>query len=452
MTPRDRILTGRPFPALLRLALPNVAASLVQSLMIVTEGWYAGGLGSDALAGIALVFPLFMLTMMLSAGAIGGAVSGAMARAIGAHDTARANAVLRLAVLIAVVAGLVQAGLMQAFGTEIFVALGGQGAVLAVAESYAGVLFPAIVLLWVTNMMASALRGTGDMVRPAIGVLIVVVVHFALTAAQRAMGAPLGAAGAAWATLTAYLAGLIFIGAVLAGRGRTVRLSLAGWTGLVGGWRLVGAGLLAGSQSIMTIAYTLIATGVFARFGQHWLAGYGIGARLELLLIPIVFGIGGATMVATGTLVGAGRRADALRTAWLASAASAAILGAIGVVLAVWPTLWTGLFTTDAEIAAAAAAYLARVGPAYAAFGLGLCLYFASQGLETLLIPVAGALLRVIVVAGGFWALGLTGGLDPRSALWVVVVAMLAYGGVVAAGLALGPWRQVARDRRQVLS
>ena len=73
------------------------------------------------------------------------------------------------------------------------------------------------------------------------------------------------------------------------------------------------AGLLAGSQSIMTVGYALIATGVFARFGQDWLAGYGIGARLELLLIPIIFGIGGATMVATGTLMGAGRRADAVR-------------------------------------------------------------------------------------------------------------------------------------------
>lgn len=451
MTPRDRILTGRPLPALLRLALPNLAASLVQSLMIVTEGWYVGGLGGQALAGVALVFPLFMLTMMLSAGAIGGAVSGAMARAVGARDTTRANAVLRLAVLISLVAGAVKAALMLVFGTVIFRALGGQGDVLAIAERYAEVLFPAIVLLWLTNMMASALRGTGDMVRPAIGVFLVVAVHFVLIAVQRVLDYPLGVAGAAWAILGAYLAGLVFIAAVLAGRGRTVRLSAKGWTGLAGGWRLVGAGLLAGSQSIMTIAYTLIVTGVFARFGQHWLAGYGVGARLELLLIPIVFGIGGATMVATGTLVGAGRREDAVRTAWMASLASAAILGAIGVALAVWPVLWTGLFTTDPKIAEAGSAYLLRVGPAYAAFGLGLCLYFASQGLETLFIPVVGALLRVVLVAGGFWMLGQAGMLEPAPALWVVVAAMLSYGGVIAAGLALGPWRQVPREQSRVL-
>ena len=440
MTPHDRILNGRPVPALVRLALPNLAASLIQSSMMVTEGWYAGGLGGDALAGVALVFPLFMLTMMLSAGAMGGAVSGAMARVVGAGDMARANAVLRLAVIIALVAGTLKGALILGFGREIFTVLGGEGAVLVVAEDYAGVLFPAIVLIWVTNMMASALRGTGDMVRPAFGVALVVLVHFALIVAQRVMGAPLGVAGAAWAIIGGYVAGLVFIAAVLARRDRAVRLTLSGWTGIAGGGRLVGAGLLAGSQSIMTVGYALIATGVFARFGQNWLAGYGIGARLELLLIPIMFGIGGATMVATGTLMGAGRRADAVRMGWVAALVAAGIVGAIGTVLAVWPALWSGLFTAEPEIAAAAAAYLGRVGPAYAFFGLGLCLYFASQGTETLLIPVAGAFLRVALVAAGFAVLAGLDLLDPAGALAVITLSMVAYGGVVAAGLRLGPW------------
>ena len=119
----------------------------------------------------------------------------------------------------------------------------------------------------------------------------------------------------------------------------------------------------------------------------------------------------------------------------------------IGGILAIWPTLWSGLFTDDPEIADAAAAYLSRVGPAYAAFGLGLCLYFASQGLETLTIPVAGAFIRIAVVIAGFWGLAQSGALEPRSALWVIVVAMLAYGGSVGLGLALGPWRKVPRER-----
>ncbi len=447
MTPRDRILQQRPMAALLGLALPNIVASLIQATMMVTEGWYAGTLGGDALAGIALVFPLLMLTLMLSAGAMGGAVSGAMARAVGAGDLPRANAVLRLAVLIALAAGILKGALIVAFGAWIFATLGGEGAVLDVALSYAHVLFPAIVIVWLANMLASALRGTGDMVRPAYGVVLVVVIHLVLILGQWSIGSPLGVAGAAWAMLAANLCGLIFIAMILARPGRDVRLTLQGWRGLIGGWRLVGAGLLAGSQSIMTIAYALIATGVFARFGQEWLAGYGIGARLELLLIPIVFGLGGATMVGTGTLLGAGRRADALAMGWTGTFISAAVLGMIGTVVAIWPGIWIGLFTDDAAISGAASAYLSRVGPAYAFFGLGLCLYFASQGMATLAIPVAGALLRIVIIVGGFSILSVGGAMTPAAALWVIVAAMVAYGGAVAIGLRLGPWRpQVPRE------
>ncbi|MEM6663303.1 MAG: MATE family efflux transporter [Pseudomonadota bacterium] len=445
MSSRARILNERPLPALLRLAAPNVVAGLIQSLMIVAEAWFAGGLGPDALAGVALVFPLFMLSMMLSAGAFGGAVSGAMARAVGAGDMVRANAVLRLAVVIGLAAGGLKALALVVFGAGIFRVMGGEGPVLNAALEYGAVIFPALMLIWVTNMLSGALRGSGDMIRPAWGVALVVLVHFALLAGQRAMGYPLGLSGAAWASIGAYMAGFLFICFVLTRQNREVRLSLGGWTRLPGGLRLLGQGLLAGSQSLMTIGYSLIVTGVFASLGRDWLAGYGIGARLELLLIPVVFGIGGAAMVGCGTLAGAGRRADAIRMGWIATGLAGGILTLIGAVLALAPWLWTGLFTDEPAIAAAGAAYLGWVGPVYGFFGIGLCLYFASQGLDTLRLPVAGALLRLVIVCVGLWALAQTGTLGPETALAVVAASMVAYGGTVALALWLGPWS--SRDK-----
>ena len=273
MTPRERILNDRPFSALWRLALPNMIASFIQSLMLVAEGWYIGGLGGQALAGIALVLPLLMLTLMLSAGAMGGAVGGAMARAVGADDMPRANTVLRLAILLALVIGGLNGLLLILFGWQIFIAMGGDGAILQFAEEYSAVLFPGIVLLWLTNMAAAAMRGTGHMIQPAIGLVLVVVVHFALVAGQRAMGYPLGVAGGAWALIGAFSAGLFYLVVVLTRPGRAIRLTLRGWTGMIGGRRILGAGLLAGSQSFLTIIYTMLATAVFARMGADWLAG-----------------------------------------------------------------------------------------------------------------------------------------------------------------------------------
>ncbi|MGD1924221.1 MAG: MATE family efflux transporter [Paracoccaceae bacterium] len=447
MTSRDRILHDSPGRTLWRLAVPNLAASLVQSLMIVTEGWYAGYLGPTELAGAALVFPLFMATMMLSAGAMGGAVAGAMARAAGSGDDALANAILRGAVLIAVVIGSLKGALVVLFGPTLFVAMGGADAGLNAATEYVETLFPFIALVWVSNMLTGALRGTGDMLRPAAITLLIVVSHLILIVAQILTGAPFGFAGAGLATLGAYAIGLISLIWIWTDQRRAVRLSFSGWTALMGVRRLLGNGLLAGSQTVMTISYSLIATAAFGNIGAGWLAGYGIGVRLELLIVPIIFGIGGAGMVATGTLLGAGRRQGAVRMGWLSAGSAAILVGSIGAVLSVWPTLWTGLFTSDAEIATAAAQYLKIVGPCYAFFGLGLCLYFLSQGMETLAVPVLGALLRLVAVVVGLWGLSISGHLNPKEALFLLGAAMVFYGLFIAAGLFLGPWTSRAATR-----
>ncbi len=88
---RTRALLEAPIaPTLAKLAAPNVLAMFVQTVQSISEAYFASLLGVTALAGLALVFPLVMLTQMLSAGAIGGAISAAVARALGAQDSARA--------------------------------------------------------------------------------------------------------------------------------------------------------------------------------------------------------------------------------------------------------------------------------------------------------------------------------------------------------------------------
>src|ERR1700730_2004819 len=86
------LLQGPIVPTLLRLAAPNFVLTFVQSSIGLIEAYWIGHLGTDALAGVALVFPALMLMQMMSAGAMGGGISSAVARAIGArrHDDANA--------------------------------------------------------------------------------------------------------------------------------------------------------------------------------------------------------------------------------------------------------------------------------------------------------------------------------------------------------------------------
>ncbi len=84
MDPRTRNLLEAPItPTLLRLAIPNVITTMVQASTGLIETYFIGKLGTDALAGVTLVFPGVMLMQMMSAGAMGGGVSSAIARALG---------------------------------------------------------------------------------------------------------------------------------------------------------------------------------------------------------------------------------------------------------------------------------------------------------------------------------------------------------------------------------
>ena len=104
---RTRVLLEGPIArTLLRLAAPNVLVMFVQASVGLIETYFVAKLGTDALAGVALVFPVLMLMQMMSAGAMGGGISSAIARALGAGRRADAEALVVHALVIAVGFGL----------------------------------------------------------------------------------------------------------------------------------------------------------------------------------------------------------------------------------------------------------------------------------------------------------------------------------------------------------
>ncbi len=436
---RARLLDGPILPTLAGLAAPNIAASFIQSSISIVEGAYLGLLGTVELAGVALVFPLFMLTTMYSSGAIGGAVAGMTARALGADDRARSETILRAALLVALAMSLVMASLVLSLGVPFFRLLGGAGAVLDTAEAYASRLFAGIAAIWLFNMTASVLRGSGDTLRPALGLTLILAVH-AAASWLLIVKLELGVAGAGLALPVAYAAGTVFLAVWVLGGRAAVRLRAGPVTwGVLG--PLLRQGGLAAVQSTLTVAMALIVTAIVGRLGVHWLAGYGIGVRLEFLMIPIIFGVGGALIPMVGVNVGAGRRERAIRVAWTGVAVAAAAIGSFGLIFALQPEWWSRLFTTEPQTLAATALYLRIVGPFYVFFALGLCLYFASQGLDSLIWPVIGTALRLLIVLGGGALLVASDAATPQAVFAVVAGAMAVYGLFIAAALRLGPWR-----------
>jgi putative MATE family efflux protein len=430
--PLNSLVTSPILPTLLRLALPNTVAMFGSTLVAVAETSYIGRLGIEPLAAIALVFPFAMLTQMMSAGAMGGGVSSAVSRALGAGDHDRAASLALHATIIGIGGGLFFTVMMLLFGRKFFTILGGQGPVLEQACNYSDVLFSGAVAVWLVNTLASVLRGTGDMRWPSAVLIAVAMVQIIVggTLGLGLFGLPqFGMRGVAAGQLTAFSLGTIFLLWHLIGGRSRLRLKFSAFRfqrGMFIDILKVGAiACLSPLQSVLTI---LIFTKILAGFGTETLAGYGMGSRLEFLLTPIAFAIGVASVPMVGMAVGAGLITRARRVAWIAAGVAGLSVGLVGLAVAVKPALWVSLFTTDPGVTAAASSYFAWAGPAFAFFGVGACLYFASQGAAKVGGPVLAYTARLAMVAIGGWWLALVDA--PAWALFALVG-----GGMIVLGL-----------------
>jgi Na+-driven multidrug efflux pump len=213
------------------------------------------------------------------------------------------------------------------------------------------------------------------------------------------------------------------------------------------GWRLearlfkaiLRVGAVAALITVQTNATVAITTAIVGRFGPAAIAGYGVGSRLEYLLVPLVFGLGGPLVAMVGTNIGAGRGERALRTAWIGAAIAFALTETVGLVAAAMPLAWLTLFDRDPTMLAAGSQYLRVVGPCYGLFGLGMALYFASQGAGRLRWPLTAAVTRFVIAAGGGWiAFRLTS--DLTYVFIALAVALIAFGSINAAAVAAGAW------------
>jgi putative MATE family efflux protein len=445
MDPRTRMLLEAPvLPAILKLAMPNVVVMVVQASIGLLETYFVAKLGLDALAGMALVFPLFMLLTMVSAGAMGGGILSAVARALGSGNRDRAHEVVWSAVAITLVLGALTSVLALSFGPKLYALMGGQGGSLAAAVTYSSLVFAGAIPTWLFNSLAAVIRGTGNMFFPAMIVSVGALILIPLSPFLIFGIGPfpqLGIAGGAVAVLAYYMIGTaVFTFYIWSGRG-VLKPSLMPprltWPPMRD---ILRVGAVSSIVSLSTNVAIAVATGLAGLVGPAAVAGYGTGARLEYLLVPLVFGLGAPMAAMVGTSIGAGRRERALRVAWTGAAIAFVITEAIGVAAALSPASWLTLFGTDPTMLETGSLYLRIVGPAYGFFGGGLALYFAAQGAGRMGWAMAAAVARVILAAGGGWLIVAIFGLGSAGLFAVLAAALVFYGFANVVAVAGGAW------------
>ena len=403
---RTTMLLEAPIvPTLARLALPNLVVMLMQSSVGLTETHFIGRLGTDALAGMALVFPPLMLVQMISAGAVGGGIMTAVARALGRRDAVGADVLVWQAVWSALAFGLATSALMLVFGPPLYAAMGGRGASLRAAEAYATVVFGGATLIWLFNSLAAVIRGTGNMTLPAlvsgIGAVLLVPASPVFIFGWGPMP-PLGIVGGGVAVLIYYGVGSCVFGVHLATRQGGAKLSLRPRPPNGAALREIAAvGALSSLVTVSTNLTIATATGFAGHYGNEAVAGYGTGVRLEYLLVPLSFGLCTPVGAMVGTTLGAGDRARAIQAARAGAAMTGITTCAVGILASLFPVHWLTLFGHDPGMITVGTAYLRLVGPFYGFFGVTLAFYFVAQGARRMVWPLVAASLRVLVSIGG---------------------------------------------------
>src|SRR5437899_658926 len=324
---RTRLLLEGPIVGtLLRLATPNVLVMFVQAAVGLIETYFVAKLGTDALAGVALVFPVLMLMQMMSAGAVGGGIMSAIARALGAGRRADAHALVLHALAIAVSFGLVFMLAVLGGGRWLYGALGGRGASLAAALTYSNVVFSGAILIWIFNSLANVIRGTGNMAVPAAVTSVGAAALIPLSPCLIFGWGPfprLGVAGGAVAVVAYYAVGSVALTAYLWAGRSVVRLAFEGARFRWPLYRLFGLGmaLYFASQGAGRLLWPLLAnlTRLAIAAGGGWLALRWTGnlshVFLALSAALAAFGLINAGAVASGAWFGrVGRPRDQTTT------------------------------------------------------------------------------------------------------------------------------------------
>ncbi|HKW55174.1 MAG TPA: MATE family efflux transporter [Stellaceae bacterium] len=430
------LLEGPILPTLLRLAAPNVLTLLAFAGVITFDGFFLGRIGTNALAGASLAFPWVMMVLQTTNSGMGVGVSSAVARSLGAERRDRADALVLHAFLLALALAVIFSTVMLLGTPFVFRWMGGRDQMLADALSYSNVALGGAVSICVSNLLGNAVRGTGNMSLPASVLVGCVLVHIAISPVLIFGLGPLpalGPAGAGWGLVIPFAGGSVVLIWYLRSRA-IVRLNFRGVTPR---WELFADILKVGVPGLINIAITNLSVvmlmGIAGQMGRDTALGYAMGARLEYILQPIAFGFGTALVAMVGTNWGARQYRRAREIGWTGAATVALLCGTIGLIVAFQPGLWIGLFSDDADVARLGSLYLHIVGPAYLCFGLGLGLFYVTQGVGRGVAAMNANAVRMMTSAGCgvvavYWLdLGVAGFFAAVAAGFCVYAALLVH-------------------------
>ena len=371
--PTARLLTGDVSTALREMSAPMLFGLIAMIFVNLIDTYWVSRLGTESLAAMTFTFPVAAIVINIALGLMIG-TSVAVSRAIGAGRADEARLLTTHASILAagVVAVLSSAGLL--LQEPLFRAMGAEGVLLENVTRYMTPWFIGVAFLVVPMIANGALRATGDAKTPSRIMVMAAIINALLDPLLIFGWGPvpaLGIEGAAIATVIARLVTMVVVFAVLIRRTKLLGLAGTTWAGMLASWRTVGRVAVPAmvTNAVGPFAVGLLTTMV-ARHGPGALAGWGIGARVDSLVLMVPNALSAGLSPFVGQNWGAhlrARVADAIRQSLWFSVAWGAIAAAL--LIAVAPTV-ASLFSDEADVQTQVVTYLRVIPVGFAFIGV----------------------------------------------------------------------------------
>ncbi|MCA9705939.1 MAG: MATE family efflux transporter [Myxococcales bacterium] len=410
MAKHAQLLEGPIGPALARLAVPMGLGIVFIIAVDLADTYYVSMLGTAELAAMSFTFPVVSLVFSVVMGVSIGATS-ALARVIGAGDEQAIRRLATHAIMLAVLIVLLISGLGLATQDAVFTLLGAKPELLPLLRAYMTIWFLGAVFLVVPMMGMAAIRATGDTRTPMFIMMAAAVANLVLDPIFIFGLGPvpaLGLRGAAIATLLARSITLLLALRVL----RREDLLDLHWPSRAelrrSWWSILSVGLPAAITNVLTPVATAALTWLIARHGTEAVAAYGVGSRVEGLLLIAPMALGAALTPFIGQNWGAHHEDRVARGIVLARNFAVAWGAGAWIVLALGGNHLADVFTDDPRVAELVHTYLWIVPLSYGASGLVSVASAAFNAVDKAVRSTALSALRTLVLAIPLATLGST--------------------------------------------
>ncbi len=432
--------------SVVRLAWPMVLGNLLQNAFNVVDMIFVGRLGAAAIAAVALSGILMQITWTLLIGVSVG-TTAMVARYFGAGQPERAGMAAMQSLSLGVAASILLVLFVNLSGRQALALLGAEGEVLRLGLGYLRIVFDGSFTLILFFLSSAIMRGIGDALSPmlvmaassAANITLDPLLIFGIWIFPR-----MGVRGAAMATVVAQGIGMCAGLAILSRGGTRIRLRFRSYRpdlGLIR--RMLSLSIPGTIQGAVRSVGSLMLMRVVAGFGVAVVAAYGIGLRLDLIVMMPGWALGAAAATLVGQNLGAGKPERAARGAWIAAGLYAAILAVAGALFLSFSRGAIGLFNHSPAIVEHGAAYLRVRVATYLFLAVALVMASALNGAGDTVFPaiVLAATLVAVQIPLAVLLPRLLGG-DPLGVWLAVSTAFLLQGLAMAGWFLRGRWKQ----------